>query len=738
MKRIVLIVLLMGLIGGGIAYAQLNWDAEEERPSIKCETTPQKIEAQAGDTFQLTLHLTIPDGYKAYTEGKQVKPINIHPPYAKQSAVSSDETGEFGLDTKSDFGLDAESESGEDFGLDDESITTDDFGFEDESTEGAPAETTTTTTPIDQGVELLEMTRDKPGELHEEELLGSYRTVTKNIAYTLTYRMVDPSKLENGIFRLEIDYQLCTESLCIDGPTVSINIPHSSAGQFATGMSDTADPNASVTSDNPSEILEAGLPLPKMSDNPIDVDATFEKAREGSGWLDQLQASLLSGLQDNFKSNMLWAFFIALLTGIISVLLPCVWPLIPLTIGALMGQQTQGQPSSKLRSFGRASAYVLGIVSVFAILGLVAALLGEGAVRVIRHPALFAAAMALVVIIFIYLTFAMLGFYEIRMPKFLQSKKDEQSQKEKSLGNVFVFGLLAGVVASPCLTPIMGLILVIIISISSMEGMLLMVGYGIGFGIPFLLIGTFTSIATRAPRSGNWMMIIQYGFSLLMLVFIYLFLGLFLNAIGLGIYTLFLFALFLIVTAFLMGAHKFAKNKDNSYLKIRSFVGIFYMVIGVGLLVWGIIEPIQYYQQKSSVEATLAKGDWSYFHQIKTEQEYAQLLSQARKENKYLMLFFWDDACKYCEKYKHHVFPDPEFKKTAEAIIPVSIKISQTPSIAQPYKILGPPSIVFVDYNQTVMINRKINWEEADLFGGDEGSISKKGLSLIIETLTTR
>ena len=168
----------------------------------------------------------------------------------------------------------------------------------------------------------------------------------------------------------------------------------------------------------------------------------------------EIEKSYLDILSDKLKESWkdpLIAFLFCFLGGLISVFTPCIYPLIPLTI-SYMGSQSTG---SIRRGFINSLFYVLGMAMVYSFLGVIAALVGSAFGSFGSHPVV----LVILIILFAYFTFAMFGYYEIKMPGAFQSAKQKAVTKKSSFAGMFLFGIAAGLVASPCLTPIIGTLL---------------------------------------------------------------------------------------------------------------------------------------------------------------------------------------------------------------------------------------------------------------------------------------
>jgi thiol:disulfide interchange protein DsbD len=190
---------------------------------------------------------------------------------------------------------------------------------------------------------------------------------------------------------------------------------------------------------------------------------------------------------------------ISFLAGVGSSFTPCIYPLIPVTVSVLGSRKAE----SKLRGFLLAFSYVFGIAVTYAALGMVAALTGSLFGSLSSNPwvllgvASFIMAMAL----------NMLDVFQIN---FSGLSIGSGKQHKPGLFVNFLYGLTFGLIASPCTAPPLAAILTWVGSTHNLIlGPLYLFAFALGMGSVLLLVGTFTSLLGRVPRSGDWMVWIK-------------------------------------------------------------------------------------------------------------------------------------------------------------------------------------------------------------------------------------
>lgn len=209
------------------------------------------------------------------------------------------------------------------------------------------------------------------------------------------------------------------------------------------------------------------------------------------------EAEQAGWLESALGANGLWAVFLLVFgAGILSSLSPCIYPLIPITIG-LFGAR---QATTRRQAFLLSLSYVGGIVVTYSILGMSAALLGTVFGGFLQNIWLQMA----IALLFIVLGMGSLGVYDFRLPAGLQAKLNELG----GIGFVgaFVMGLGAGIIAAPCVGPVVaGVLLYVAQQGSLFLGWSLLTIFAAGMGLLFIVLGTFSSLIHRLPRAGGWM-----------------------------------------------------------------------------------------------------------------------------------------------------------------------------------------------------------------------------------------
>jgi thiol:disulfide interchange protein len=384
-------------------------------------------------------------------------------------------------------------------------------------------------------------------------------------------------------------------------------------------------------------------------------------------------------------------FLLAFILGILMSLTPCIYPMIPITVG-LLGTGTH---NTFARNFALALSYTIGLATTFALIGLLATTFGTQSGQILSNPVF----VVILVCILAYLGFSMLGWYEMRIPRFLQPRT--QTVQKGSYVSAFLFGMGSGTIASPCMSPGLALVLTAVNNIastlgagiaSSLLGFSLLFVFGLGASLPLLLIGTFSASLHVLPRAGMWMVEIKkiFGFMLLGMCFYYL-----KNILPAVMSLSFTAFFFLLVGGYYL----------NMMVHARTLFGkLLTFVISFALITIGIYTFYNGYKEvTTSCSREAALTAW--------RTDYTQAREEAVAQNKKLLLDFGASWCSLCTIIEKDILHASDFSATLQKV--VAVKIDGSKAGAEPYtslmkefKILGLPTILLVDPTTNTIIKK--------------------------------
>ena len=391
----------------------------------------------------------------------------------------------------------------------------------------------------------------------------------------------------------------------------------------------------------------------------------------------------LSGLVKTTQSS--WVrLLLAFLLGVLLSLTPCIYPMIPITVGILQAQGSKSVFYNFLLSF----TYTAGIAVTFAVLGLIAAFTGQIFGSILINPIF----VVILVAILVYFALSLFGLYEIYIPRFMQ--KTGSGPQKGSILSIFLFGLASGSVASPCVSPGLILLLSIVTAIGSkLLGFALLFSFGLGLGLPLMIIGTFSGSMSMLPKAGMWMIEIKKIFGLMMFGVCFYFLN---NILPLNI-------LLWIISAFMMivGIYYFATIKpyDSKFWKI------FKNLFGISCCALSIFIGFKAY--KATYLAKEIKPVDTFW-----QKDYTKAIEQAKKEGKKVFLDFFADWCTLCKVIDKRLFQNPQVQAAMNQVF-VNVKLDGTSPANEPfatlqkkYKVVGFPTFLLIDPNTGNVIKK--------------------------------
>lgn len=205
--------------------------------------------------------------------------------------------------------------------------------------------------------------------------------------------------------------------------------------------------------------------------------------------------SLFNNIEQLIQVNPFLAFVAVFAAGVLVSFTPCVYPVIPLTLGCI-GARAVG---SKWKGFFLSLVYVLGMATTYAILGAIASLSGKLFGQIGSSPISY----FVVGNICLILGLSMLGIFQIPQLNFAGAGS---VQKKGGMLGVFVVGLISGLIVGPCTAPVLAAILLYVSTQKNLVygfSLLFVFGYGVGFLL--ILLGTFTGLLASMPKSGEWL-----------------------------------------------------------------------------------------------------------------------------------------------------------------------------------------------------------------------------------------
>jgi thiol:disulfide interchange protein DsbD len=370
--------------------------------------------------------------------------------------------------------------------------------------------------------------------------------------------------------------------------------------------------------------------------------------------------------QAYLEKGMFSAIIAFFLIGLALNLTPCVYPIIPITVSYFGGQSKK----SKGASFVNALFYLVGIALAFAALGLISGLAGK------QWGFLFQSPWFVVVIgtVILLMSASLFGAFEIAVPSWLLTKVSKN--KEGSIGS-FLMGLTAGIVIAPCAAGIIiGLVGLIAKLGLVVEGTVLFFVMGLGLGLPYLVLATFSGLLGNLPQSGGWMLWVKKVFAFMLIgVALYFILPQLEQIVG---KFSFLIGITAVTAGILLGFLEHGMY-SKAFNWARKIIGIILIVLGI---VW----------VNNGIQAQKADVDW-----IKYSNQNIETLLE---EGKPIFIDFYADWCAPCKQLDRETFTDPAVQEKAKEFTMLKVDCTKpdaaTEAFMKKYNVSGMPTLIFI------------------------------------------
>jgi thiol:disulfide interchange protein DsbD len=404
----------------------------------------------------------------------------------------------------------------------------------------------------------------------------------------------------------------------------------------------------------------------------IDLSSTslFEKKSE-----DSLASTLES-------SGIVISLLIIFLGGLALNLTPCVYPLIPITVGYFGGQSEGSTKKLFLLGF----LYVLGMALTYSIIGVVTSLSGSLFGALLQNTYVIIG----ISLLFVILSLSQFGVYEFKLPDSLVMKA---GGAKSGVFGAFFMGLTMGIVAAPCIGPfVIGLVTYVAAKGDPFYGFLMFFVLALGLGLPYLILALFSGKIKKLPRAGDWMEGVKHIFGFLLLGMAIYFIG---PLLPKGVVSFVLPVFGILAALFLLFIDKMA-NQIKGFKLFKIVFSLLVITISVYTL----------------IPSGKGSPDWKEF----SEERYNQSLL----ENKKMIIDFYADWCIPCKELDALTFSDPTVIEKSMDFDTYKVDMTQTLSdetekLRNKFNIIGMPTVLIIN-SQGKEIERLTGFVNADEF----------------------
>jgi thiol:disulfide interchange protein DsbD len=421
----------------------------------------------------------------------------------------------------------------------------------------------------------------------------------------------------------------------------------------------------------PPQELTASLPSPPLEGSRV----TDTAARQPLASLTLNER--IAALFDTHLNSLLLTFSLVFIAGLLASATPCVYPMLSITAAIFVARGEGSWRRSRLH----AVIYCLGIIFFYALVGLLAATTGTALSAIMTNAWVYLGFAGL----FAYLGLGMLGLYDLHLFPLFMTKLDRFVNRVGGFSGTFCMGATTGLIVSPCIGPVTGTILLditgqiaranIVFSSATydthLRGITLMTGFGLGLGIPFLLISLLSS---RLPSTGAWLTKTKYILALPTLYFAYMYYikGTEIAAVPANVANTIFVGIVALGAAIFFGVFYPFKN-----LLVKRASSLILFIIGILLLSSSLIRPgglmPQTFSRMAEACASKASSLVEMHENLQWWRDFSLAQQRARTEQKPVFVDFYATWCANCKAFQHLTVSDAQLNGALHEAILVKI-----------------------------------------------------------------
>lgn len=538
--------------------------------------------------------------------------------------------------------------------------------------EGGPVSTSFTFETL-KGAELVgkPVPSVKPTVVYDEQFAMNLRWFPGTVSFTQKIKVTEPTKFK---VEGEVEFMVCNDETCLPPDRVSFTFDKKNI-QMTTAENKTPDvdtndstveqPEINQTTENTAETTtpETNKNTQASSKNTANNKLT-DNVSLWTPVIDQLKAFGDTTVSAT-DTSWLFIFFAGFLGGLIALLTPCVWPMIPMTVSFFLKRT-----KDRKKAIRDAITYGLSIIIIYLVMGLlITGIFGASALNDLSTNAIFNIIFFLLLVVF---AISFFGAFELVLPSSWTNKLDTKADSTTGIISIFFMAFTLVLVSFSCTGPIIGTLLVQAASMGTAVGPAIgMFGFALALSIPFSLFAIFPNMLQSMPKSGGWLNSVKVVLGFLELALALKFLSVADLAYGWRIldrevFIVLWIVIFILLGLYLLGKIKFSHDSDvkfvsvpRLFMAIISFAFAVYMVPGL----WG--APLK---AISAFAPPLYTQDFNlYESEVHAAfDDYETGMAYAKKVNKPVMIDFSGFGCVNCRKMEAAVWTDPKVKQLLE------------------------------------------------------------------------
>ena len=476
-----------------------------------------------------------------------------------------------------------------------------------------------------------------------------------------------------------LEYGACNDEMCL--PPTEVAFKESGEAPSATAPSilpQKGEANEATEKTEVPEVVQQDTVVIQQTDTIDSAAVTTPLPLEGSG--------------EAVDSSLLYILFMGFVGGLLAVLMPCIWPIIPMTVSFFLKRAK----SDRKKGLRDALTYGASIVVIYLALGLlVTVLFGSDTLNAMSTNAVFNVFLFILLVVF---ALSFFGWFEIKLPSRWADVVDDKATTTSGYISIFLMAFTLVLVSFSCTAPIIGLLLVETATTGNwLAPALGMLGFAVALALPFTLFALFPSWLQQAPKSGSWMNMLKVVLGFIELAFALKFLSVADLAYGWHILDREVFLSLWIVIFGLLGAYlcgwlKFQTDEIGGELHkpmpvacimggLVSLAFAVYMIPGL----WG--APCK---AVSAFAPPMYTQDFNLNSKVVEARfrDYDEALAAAKRENKPILVDFTGFGCVNCRKMEAAVWTDPQVADmlTNDYVL-VSLYVDDKTPLAEPVEV---------------------------------------------------
>ena len=510
-------------------------------------------------------------------------------------------------------------------------------------------------------------------EAKDSKLISGYDAIFEmNVeSYEKTAKFVQRFKVTNKAkFVLEGDVRSqacngseCTPPLPVDFAFTSADLPTTVVAANVANSASDNDNTQAVEGTSSTSADDASVETSDLVLAPLNVSSEPSNISSDPLWTPVIDELRAYGMKGSVTGQSLWWILIAgFAGGIIALLTPCVWPLIPMTVSFFLKRNK----ANRKKAISDAVLYGVAIIVIYVLLGLaITGIFGASALNDLSTSAVFN---LLFFALLVFFAVSFFGAFDLVLPASWTNKMDAKADSTTGMLSIFFMAFTLALVSFSCTGPIIGTLLVETATTGSIIAPAIgMFGFALALAIPFSFFAIFPSWLESMPKSGGWLNSVKVVLGFLELALALKFLSVADLAYGWGIldretFLVLWIVIFALLGIYLLGKLKMAHDSDVPHVTVpRLFLSIISLSFAVYMVpgLWG--APLK---AISAFAPPMYTQDFNLYDGAVHAKslDYEAGMAYAKQVNKPVLIDFSGYGCVNCRKMEASVWTDPRVK----------------------------------------------------------------------------